>query len=81
MHPVYQLINIDTWILYHYKDCDNTFKESEHIRRQFLQSFDLFLFSENYWSTIFLFRLAMIQVKISRHLTNIYLYLHQLPVG
>ena len=23
--------------------CDNTFKESEHIRRQFLQSFDILL--------------------------------------
>ena len=40
MHPIYQLIKIDTWIIYYYKDCDNTFKKSEHIRRQFLQSFD-----------------------------------------
>ena len=43
MHPIYQLIKIDTWIIYYYKDCDNTFKESEHIHRQFLQSFDFTL--------------------------------------
>ena len=40
MHPIDQLIRINT-ILYHYKECDKTFKESEHIRPQLLQSFDL----------------------------------------
>ena len=40
MHPIYQLIRIYTWILYHYKESDRTFKETEHIRPQFLQSFD-----------------------------------------
>ena len=41
MHPIYQLIKIDTWIIYYYKDCDNTFKKWEHICHQLLQSFDI----------------------------------------
>ena len=42
MHPIYQLIRIGTWVLYHYKECDKTFKETEHIRHQLFQSFDIF---------------------------------------
>ena len=53
MHPIYQLIKIDTWIIYYYKDCDYTFKESEHIRRQFRQSFDLLLESRSFICTLY----------------------------
>ena len=39
MQPFDQLIRINI-ILYRHKECDKTFKESEHIRPQLLQSFD-----------------------------------------